>query len=266
MTNQPAYCDSHVHFDLLVEAGSVPDVLARAKDAGVTRMLAAGNDAGGNALALRLAAEYPDVIRAAAGFGRDSATAAVDLAGLEAQIRAVPPGRVVAVGEIGLDLHYSPETAEAQTRLFAQQLELARRLELPVIVHSRAAEAATLDHLAAHAQAWRGAGDRIGVLHCFTGDTAFARRLLDLGLHISFSGIVTFRTADALREVARFVPQDRLLIETDSPYLAPVPHRGQPNEPAFLPAVAERLAQVRGCAVEQIAACTSANATKLFAW
>jgi TatD DNase family protein len=133
-----------------------------------------------------------------------------------------------------------------------------------VVVHSREADEATLAELREHAQAWRGEPGRAGVLHCFAGDEAFARQLLDLGFHISFSGIVTFRNADALRAVARLVPDDRLLIETDTPLLAPVPVRGKRNEPAFLPHVAAKLAGVRGCSVERIAEITTANAEWLF--
>ena len=171
---------------------------------------------------------------------------------------------VVAVGEIGLDFHYAPETAEAQVALFRGQLAQARELGLPVIVHSREADAETLSELRAHAAAWTGAPERIGVLHCFTGGRAFAEALLNLGFHISFSGIVTFRNADVLREVAAAVPAERLLMETDSPYLAPVPMRGQANEPAFLVHVAETLASVRGCPVDEIARVTTANAQRLF--
>lgn len=257
--------DTHVHFDLLSAQGGVDGVLARAAAAGVAYMLAVGNDPSANARAVALAGQYSDRIRAAVGLGRDTATAGVSRADLEVCLRAAPLGHVVAVGEIGLDYHHSPETAEAQRRLFQAQLELARCVRLPVIVHSREAEATTLELLAAHARE-SGLGGRVGVLHCFTGGHAFARRLLELGYAISFSGIVTFRNAAALREVARWVPAERLLLETDAPYLAPVPHRGRENEPALLPAIAACLAEIRGCAVEELARITTANAARLFGW
>ena len=133
-----------------------------------------------------------------------------------------------------------------------------------MIVHSREADADTLDLLAAHASAWRGDPARLGVLHCFTGTAEFAARLVDLGLMISFSGILTFRNADPLREVARGIPADRLLIETDTPFLAPVPHRGKRNEPAWVAPVAEALAKIRNDSLERIAHSTTANAEKLF--
>jgi TatD DNase family protein len=171
---------------------------------------------------------------------------------------------VAAIGELGLDFHYTPETAEAQQALMVEQLALARELRLPVIVHSREADQETVALLSAHARQWGGGSDRIGVLHCFTGTESLARQLLDLGFMISFSGIVTFRNADLLREVARGIPADRLLIETDTPYLTPVPHRGRPNEPCYLPAIAALLARVRGMDVEELAGLTTANSEKLF--
>jgi Tat protein secretion system quality control protein TatD with DNase activity len=168
---------------------------------------------------------------------------------------------LAAVGETGLDFHYHPETAEAQAVLFAAQLRLADEWRLPVIIHTREADEATLRTL--DGTPWRGTGLR-GVVHCFTGGRVFAEQLLDRALAISFSGIVTFRNAEALREVAAYVPEERLLIETDSPFLAPVPKRGQRNEPAFVAHVAECLATVRGTTVGRIAEVTWANAAGLF--
>jgi TatD DNase family protein len=169
---------------------------------------------------------------------------------------------VCAVGETGLDFHYHLETASAQCALFAAQLKLADEWERPVIIHTREADEQTLRVL--DETPWRGRGLR-GVVHCFTGDKAFAAQLLDRQLAISFSGIVTFRNADMLRESAAFVPNDRLLIETDSPFLAPVPMRGQRNEPAFVRHVANCLAQVRQTDEASIASLTTQNAESLFA-
>jgi len=171
---------------------------------------------------------------------------------------------VRAIGETGLDFHYSPDTADAQQALMRAQLSLAAELALPVVVHSRDAEAHTLEILGEHARRWSGPSDRIGVLHCFTGSEPFAKALVELGYHVSFSGIVTFKNAGDLRDVARGIPDDRLLIETDTPYLAPVPYRGKRNEPAYLVHVAEMLAELRGCPVEELAALTTANASALF--
>jgi TatD DNase family protein len=152
-----------------------------------------------------------------------------------------------------LDYHYSADTAAAQKALFSSMLDGARHHGLPVVVHSREAEADTLALLENHRSAWRGDPDRLGVLHCFTGDLPFAQALLALGMMISFSGIVTFKNAAALRDVAAAVPDDRLLIETDSPYLAPVPYRGKRNEPAYVCFIASALAELRGCEAEKIA-------------
>jgi TatD DNase family protein len=170
----------------------------------------------------------------------------------------------VAVGETGLDGHHATPGLPEQTRLMAAHLDLARTLHLPVIVHTRDADDATCDLLAAHARQWSGDPARIGVVHCYTGGAAFAARLTDLGFRIGLSGILTFRNAAALREVARHLPADRLLVETDTPYLAPVPHRGMPNEPAWVRLVAEQLATLRGSTLADVARLTTANATRLF--
>lgn len=261
------FFDTHVHFDPASSDQEVAGVMERARAAGVTRLVAVGHNAAANTAALRLAGRFPDHVRAALGYDRSMAGECPDLVALEHEIMA-NAAAVAALGEIGLDFHYSPDTKEAQRQLFDEQLAVARRLLLPVIVHSRDADDDTLDLLKSHARQWTGDVARLGVLHCFTGDAAFAARLLDLGMFISFSGIVSFRNADSLRTVARTIPSDRLLIETDSPYLAPVPHRGRVNEPAFLPAVAAVVAQARAVSVEAIAETTFVNATRLFgaAW
>lgn len=257
------FYDTHAHF----EGGALATtlVMERAKTAGVTRVVAVGGSESLNAGALAVAAAYPESVRLALGFDRDQATAAVPDVHVETlrQLVAAPksPLALAAVGEIGLDFHYHPETAEAQCALFAAQLRLADEWQLPVVIHTRDADDATLRVL--DETPWRGEGLR-GVVHCFTGDKAFAAQLLDRALAISFSGIVTFRNADMLRESAAMVPDDRLLIETDSPFLAPVPKRGQRNEPAFVTHVAACLAKVRGTTVERIASLTYANAIQLF--
>ena len=172
--------------------------------------------------------------------------------------------KVKAIGEIGLDYHYSRDTSKKQKNLFNAQLALARELDLPVIIHSREADEDTLKALKQHAEESENAPERIGVLHCFTGDKQFASELLKLGYYISFSGIVTFRNADPLRSVAEIIPEDKILIETDSPFLAPEPKRGNRNEPAFVAYVAEKLANVRGTSTEEICRITYKNAVRLF--
>lgn len=257
--------DTHVHFRSAMSLDEMAGMMERAKSSGVERVIAVGCEPGTNSAALRAAAAFPECIKAAVAYDRSLAGSDARTEDIASLIRQAPAGHVVAIGEIGLDFYYSPETSDSQQDLMASQLELARELRLPVIVHSREADRETLDLLTFHVRAWRGAPDRVGVLHCYTGTMDTAKRLLDLGLMISFSGIVTFRNADALREVAREIPGDRLLIETDTPYLTPVPHRGKPNEPCYLPAVAAVLAKVRGLSLAELAETTSDNARHLFA-
>ena len=167
--------------------------------------------------------------------------------------------RLVAIGELGFDFHWKgPETADAQRERFDLQAGFARERDLPIIVHTREADDLTLTALRAADL------PRTGVIHSFTGDKALARACLDLGYYISLSGILTFRNADALREVARWLPADRMLVETDSPYLAPVPHRGKRNCPAFVAATAACLAELRGLTLPALADLTTANALRLF--
>jgi TatD DNase family protein len=167
--------------------------------------------------------------------------------------------RVVAVGETGLDYYRSTGDLRWQRERFQRHMEAARELRLPLVIHTRESAADTLAMLEDG-----GARDIGGVMHCFTEDWAAASRALDLGFYLSFSGIVTFKSADVLRAVARKAPLERILIETDAPYLAPVPHRGRTNEPALVRHVAQCLAEVRGVALEEIAARTSENFYRLF--
>jgi TatD DNase family protein len=164
-----------------------------------------------------------------------------------------------AWGEIGLDYHYMHSPADVQRRVFARQLRLARKHGRPVVIHTRDADDDTIAILEQE-----GAPESGGVIHCFTGGGRLAGSALAMGLHLSFSGIVSFKNAAPLREIARATPEDRLLVETDSPYLAPIPHRGKRNEPAFVRRVAEVLATERGATVDAVASATSANATRLF--
>jgi len=254
-----SFYDTHAHFEgTPLETAAV---MERAFAAGVTRVVAVGGCTALNAGALATSLAFPENVRLALGFDRDQAGEASPEVFDETLRQLAAEHPLAAVGETGLDFHYHPETAETQCSLFAAQLRLADEWKLPIIIHTREADEATLRVL--DETPWRGEGLR-GVVHCFTGDKDFARRLLDRQLAISFSGIVTFRNADKLRESAAFVPDERLLIETDSPFLAPVPKRGQPNEPAFVAHVAECLAKVRDTTVEAVAALTRKNAERLF--
>ena len=168
-------------------------------------------------------------------------------------------GGACAVGEIGLDYHYDFAPPHTQIEVFRRQIAMARDLALPIVIHTREADADTLDAVRAE-----GGGDVKGVFHCFTGDAAFARQALDLDFHVSFSGIVTFRNAAAIREAAAIVPTDRLLVETDAPYLSPVPFRGRRNEPARVSQVVDTLAEVRGASRDQIVEATRQAYSRLF--
>lgn len=257
------WIDSHVHFDSFDKIDLAEKIIDRAHASGVNQMIAIGGSDEANERAVKLAGKYPGRIFSVVGFDRDKADAENDLAAVREMIR-IHPDRVVGIGESGLDYHYEPETAPSQRKLFESMLEIAAETERPVVVHSREADQDTVELLKNYIRNWRGDPGRPGVLHCFTGTYEFARKLLDLGLMISFSGILTFRNAEALRDCARRLPLDRILIETDAPYLAPVPFRGKTNEPALVSKVAETLASIRGDTLQIIAGQTSVNARFLF--
>ena len=251
--------DSHCHLADEVFVKDAADAMARAASAGLEGALCI-LDAGSDeefARARALQAAW-DGLRFATGVhphhaGRFEQSGAA-VAAVNERLAAVD---ACAIGEIGLDYHYDFSPRPAQHLVFAEQLGLARERDLPVVIHAREADDDVV-RMVGEASGVR------GVFHCFTGDVQFARRALDLGFHVSLSGIVTFPRAESLRDVARLVPDDRLLIETDSPYLAPVPHRGKRNEPAFVVKVAEVVAGVRGVAPESVAAQTTRNFLALF--
>lgn len=258
-SNAPLLVDSHCHLDRLdlsAHGGSLDAALDAARAKGVGHFLCIGVSVD-NAQAVReLAERYCDVDCSVGIHPLDvSPEGAPSLSWLLGEL---DHPRVVAIGETGLDYHYEPETAEQQKASFRLHLEAAAVTGKPVIVHTRAAQADTLALLREVAL------PQGGVLHCFTEDWAMAKAALDLGFYISLSGIVTFRNAEALRDVARQVPADRLLVETDSPYLAPIPYRGKPNLPQYVYEVAAFLAQLRGEAFDAFAAQTSANFRRLF--
>jgi TatD DNase family protein len=259
------FYDTHAHFDLLLDkAGDhygMSAMLQRAADTGVTNMLAVGGTPAANKQALALARQYPKRIRAAAALDRNQTPTPAELEELEQLLAA---REIVAIGETGLDYHYGQRNDFVPRQLFRQMLALARTHRLPVIVHSRDADEEILKELTEHAADWTGAPDAIGVLHCFTGGPEYAIRLLDLGFYISFSGILTFKKAEDIRAAAAIVPEDRLLLETDAPFLAPEPFRGLRNEPFMLVSTAIFLAEIRGQSIEEIAECTTANAHRLF--
>jgi TatD DNase family protein len=256
----PELIDTHAHLDDLRFADDLPAVLERAAAAGVARVLTVGIDLATSRAALALAARHPDRLAAVVGVQPNH----VAEAGPEdfdevARLAAYP--LAVAVGETGLDRYWDRAPFDLQEESFARHLDLARRLGKPVVIHCRDAGPDVVRVLRADFD--RGGPVR-GVMHSFTGDAETARACLGLGLHLSFAGMLTYKTAADLREVARLVPPERLLVETDSPYLAPVPVRGKRNEPAFVAHTAACLAGLMGLSVNELAEQTTRNARGLF--
>ena len=248
--------DSHCHLDDKQFDPDRSEVIARAREAGVERMMSIGTGSGPPDLeaALRLARQH-DFIYATVGVHPHDASKATPetLAALEGLAAET---KVLAIGEVGLDYHYDFSPRDVQRDVFIAQLKLAGRAGKPIVIHTREAWDDTLLVLREH---WSGAG----IIHCFSGGPAEARQALDLGFYLSFGGVITFPKAEALRDAARIAPEDRLLVETDAPYLAPVPKRGKRNEPAFMLETARRLAEVRGVAPEHIAEVTTGNFERL---
>jgi TatD DNase family protein len=255
--------DSHCHLADDVFATDLAEVVGRARGAGLTHALTilAAADAREAAQADTLASLWPDV-RFSVGVHPHQAK---DWGGRAGEIAAVldaaraANARVRAVGEIGLDYHYDFSPREVQLEVFRTQVEYACAHDLPVVIHTREATDDTFQVLREAGQ-----GRARGVFHCFTGDEPMARAALDLGFHLSFAGIISFPKAPGLRAIAAWVPGDRYLIETDSPYLAPVPYRGKRNEPAWVARVAEVIAEQRGTTQERVASETLENFLTLF--
>jgi len=249
--------DSHAHLDDSRFSSDRDAMIQRAWDSGVRRILTIGNGTGPDDMGCGIPfAESRDWIFTSVGIHPHDAARTEDRHFELMETLAKHP-RVLAIGETGLDYHYDNSPRDVQRDIFARQLAIARKMELPVIIHTREADA--------DAQAiLQDSGLARGVLHCFTSSAQLAEFALGLGFHISFSGIVTFPNARELMEIARAVPADRLLVETDCPYLAPVPHRGKRNEPAFVAETAKFLASARGISLEQLAAETSENFIRLF--
>lgn len=250
-----ALIDTHCHLEMEQFDADRVDVIASAEASGVEAMITVASDLQSNAQGLEIAASHPSVF-ASVGLHPHEAAKCDEQALIAIRDLAKHP-RVVAIGETGLDYHYDLSPRDMQRAVFRSHLDLAKDLGLPVIVHSREAQDDTMRILAE-------AGTPRGVLHCFSGDEKMAHEALALGLFISFAGPVTFRNADRLKKIASLVPDDFLLLETDAPYLAPVPLRGRRNEPRFLRHTAESLAGIRGVSVDDIARVTTLNAKRLF--
>ncbi|MHB8772087.1 MAG: TatD family hydrolase [Syntrophales bacterium] len=248
--------DTHAHLEMEAFDKDREDVLARAAAAGLTAIITVGTTIPDCEKALALARRYRQVY-ASVGVHPHEASG-IDAASYDALRRFAAEPKVVALGEIGLDFFYDHSPREVQLRSFAAQLDLAAELDLPVIIHDRDAHGETLGLLRERRGRLR------GVLHCFSGDAAMAEECVEMGFYISIAGPVTYPKADQLRSVAREVPVERLLVETDCPYLAPQPHRGKRNEPAYVIETARRLAELRGIPALEMEQVTAENARRLF--
>jgi TatD DNase family protein len=255
------YVDSHAHIEMEDFDSDREAMIRRAKDAGVEIIVAVGNgdvSKDSHSKAIHLAEKHSFIFTTvgvhpheARLLDREMYARLADLASHE---------KVIAWGEIGLDYHYDNSPRDAQREAFRKQLQMARERRLPAVIHTREAEA---DTLAILKDEWGGSG-LPGIIHCFTGTRAFAEEAVEIGFYISFSGVVTFKKADDLRDTARRLPVERLLIETDSPFLAPVPFRGRRNEPAYVVETARQIAALCDLTAEDIGRITSANFKRLF--
>lgn len=250
-----SWFDTHCHLDSEHHPDGADAVLTRAREAGVGAFLCIGVGGLSQAQqALAMAERHADVFASAGVHPHDAERdAALDFSDLWAH------PRLLAVGEVGLDYHYDHSPRDTQAEVFRRYIALARQLQKPLIIHTRSAAEDTL-HLLEN----EGARDAGGVIHCFSEDRAFATRALDLGFYLSFSGIVTFKSARAIQDVAAWAPADRVLVETDSPYLAPVPQRGKRCEPAFVVHTGKFVAALRGVGEADLAALTTENARRCF--
>ena len=249
------YFDSHAHLDDGRFQEDFDDILARMKENGVTAMMNIGCDLPSSENSVRLAQTY-DWIWAAVGSHPDDA-AQVDEARIEEYRALCEDPRVKAIGEIGLDYHYEDPPRDVQQRAFRMQMELAQKLSLPVVIHEREAHEDGLRIISDFP-------DVTGVFHCFSGSYEMAKELIRRGWYIGFTGVVTFKNARKAVEVAEKIPLDRILIETDCPYMAPEPFRGRRNDPSLVPFVAKKIAEIRGISAEEAAAATEENAKRLF--
>jgi TatD DNase family protein len=251
--------DSHAHIQGKEYAGETDAVIARARAAGVEKIIAVGGagDMSSNTAAVALAGSFAGVYATVGMHPHDAKDVSAQELQTLRELSADP--KVVAIGETGLDYYYNHSPHDVQRRVFGQFIGMARDTGLPIVVHERDAAAEAAELLRAE-----GAGKLRGVIHCFTGSYEAARAYLDLGFYLSFTGIITFKNAGALREVVRQVALERMLVETDSPFLTPAPHRGKRNEPAYVRLVAATIAEVKQISLEEVAEKTSRNARELF--
>jgi TatD DNase family protein len=250
--------DSHCHLDFPDFTGELDDVVARARGAGVGRIVTISTRVKRHGELLAVAERFPDVY-CSVGTHPHNAHEELDI-GVDELVARTRHPKVVAIGEAGLDYHYDLSPRDAQQRGFRNHIAAARKSGLPLVIHSREADEDTAHVLETESRN----GAFPAVLHCYTGGRELAARAIALGLYISFTGILTFKKSGALREIAKDLPADRIMVETDAPYLAPGTHRGKRNEPAFVVDIAKVLAETRGVSAEEIARQTTENFFRLF--
>ncbi|MDR1605618.1 MAG: TatD family hydrolase [Streptococcaceae bacterium] len=249
--------DTHTHLNAAVFSGREAEEIDKAREFGVTKMNIVGFDAPTIAKSLALATEFTNLY---ATIGWHPTEAGTYTAEVEAMIVAhLTDPKVIALGEIGLDYHWMTASKAVQEAVFRRQIQLSKKYHLPFVVHTREALEETYAIIKSE-----GVGSRGGIMHAFSGDYAAAKKFLDLGMMISFAGVVTFKKALELQEAAKRLPLDRILVETDAPYLAPVPFRGRENTPAYSKFVVEKIAELRGVSAEEVAQATYENALRVF--
>ncbi len=258
MAEQVVLVDTHVHLDMIDEGKHTSQVLERAGKCGVKTVISVGIDLESSRAAVDYSRRYPGAFAAVGIHPNDAKD--FDTGSLHSLIDLAKEDKIAGWGEIGLDYFREHTPRDIQLRAFEEQLEAAASLGLPVIIHDRDAHQDCLSVL----KTFVSSTPLTGVFHCFSGDKSFAGKVLDLGFFISFTGVVTFPKAQETVEVARFVPLDRIMIETDSPFLSPVPFRGKVNEPARARIIAEKIAEIRGIPLEEVANWTTRNASALF--
>lgn len=249
--------DTHCHLNVDAFAEDAEEVIQRAKEAGVGRFAVVGFDAPTIKKSLALSAKHPEIYSIIGWHPTEAGTYTPQVE--ESLVSLLAEEKVVAMGEMGLDYHWNTSPPDVQKRVFRRQIQIAKDFQLPISIHMRDAIEDTYQILREEKVSEYG-----GIMHSYGGDVEYMKRFLDLGMHISLSGVLTFKKATEVHEVAKVVPLDRLLIETDAPYLAPVPYRGKRNEPGYVRYVAERVAELRDVSVEDIAVATTRNANQLF--
>ncbi|EPB3005034.1 TatD family hydrolase [Enterococcus hirae] len=249
--------DSHTHLNAEQFNDDIPETIERAKELGVTKMAVVGFETPTIEKSLQLSHDYSNIYSIIGWHPTEAGSYTKDIE-KKLQVQLTMP-KVVALGEIGLDYYWMEDPKEVQAEVFRRQIAIAKEMNLPISIHTREALADTYQIL--KEEDIRDIG---GIMHSFSGDFEWAKRFLDLGMHISFSGVVTFKKAQDVQEAATHVPLDRLLVETDAPYLAPVPYRGKRNEPGYTRYTVEKIAELRNLPVEEVALQTWKNAHRLF--